>query len=341
MYKLYPFIVFLFIVHNCLSQKIIQEKLYDNIPNSRNILNNENDFGDHIFITDADDKIILKKKPLHRLLSGRGQICIDSKDGGFIFIKFINEWHEHLEQNFYVQKFNENFEKEWIKEIPKSHIYSKLEDGVSYKNGSYTLLFNRSGRSLEVFHFDATGDILWNTTIKNKLITINSLLATKDDEILLVGQKKIPCTDCCLEYEYLVIKMDCMGNTLWTKTYSGPGSSRANCSIETNEGDFIIGGSTYSTEGEYKYMHNPLENAGSKEIGIFKIDKDGKLIWNKYYGGNGTDLCNSLLLTNDGRIVVLARTRSSSGDVFKNNGRSQFWVQKKFHHNKRFPGYLK
>jgi len=318
MNKLYPFIAFLFITLNCLSQKIIQEKLFEN-TNTKNV----NNFSDHIFI-DANYKIVLKKTLIHEY-GGRGQICIDLKDGGFLFIKFINEWNEeHLEQNFYVQKFNEYFEEEWTKEIPKSHIYSKLIDGVSFENGSYTLLFNRSGRSLEVFQFDVTGDILWNATIKDKLITINSILATKDDGILLIGQKRIPCTDCCLEYEYLIIKMDCMGNILWSKTYSGPGSSTANCGTETNEGNFIIGGSTYSTEGEYKYMHTG--NPGSKEIGIFKINKDGKLIWSKYYGGIGTELCKSLLLTNDGRIAVLALTESNSGDVFKNNGSYDAWV---------------
>lgn len=353
MIRLCLFIAFLLLAQNCLSQKIIQEKLYDSIPQIRSVLKKDNGYylilttsskrkkyekpvnrenrrelhsRFHIFTTNANDSITLQISSPYKK-NEFNQMLINSKDKGFILIKsIIDRSGEKDRKSLFAQKFNEFFEEEWIKEVPNTQIFPQLKDGISHENGNYTLLFSTLFKFQEIIHFDKHGNKLWNTTIEDTITSLSSILATKNDDFLLVGYKDTPCEECCFDYEYLAIKMDSRGKVLWSNSYKGPGSSRATVALETKQGNFIIGGATHSTEGEYKNIHNPMDSPGSVEVGILKIDKEGNLIWNKSYGGYNTDRCGDLLLTKDGRIIVLASTESNDGDVYKSNGGKDVWM---------------
>lgn len=54
-----------------------------------------------------------------------------------------------------------------------------------------------------------------------------------------------------------------------------------------------------------------------------------KVRWQKTYGGNAYDQCNSVCLTREGNYVMAGYTRSNDGDVSGNHGdQSDFWIIK-------------
>ena len=55
------------------------------------------------------------------------------------------------------------------------------------------------------------------------------------------------------------------------------------------------------------------------EINLEKKDKDGKVIWSKYYGGSGYEYAGSFIKSNDGGYLIIGTTSSygkGNNDVF-------------------------
>jgi len=82
------------------------------------------------------------------------------------------------------------------------------------------------------------------------------------------------------------------------KTYRGSSDDWANSVRQTENGGFIVVGGTRSL------------GAGSSDVYILKIDKNGDKLWEKFYGGSGNDIAYSIQQTNDGGYIVAGYTYS-------------------------------
>lgn len=354
MNKIYFLLIFLFVTQYCFSQKITWENSHDTLPNFKNVLTKKNGnyliLGNNYLSKKLDPPLITKhgttyyenlckyeilrldkKNNLTRKISTtfenneRGRILIDSKKDDFILIKSqrIRNGEKNITK-YFAQKFNKSFEEEWIKEISLGNSYRDLKEGVSHKNAEYTLLF--SGESEEIIHFDSEGNKVWSTSIEDSLINLKSILPTSTNEFILVGEKSIYSNGCFVHSDYFVLKLDQNGNQIWSNTYREQKESIAKKVVEMPNGDFVIGGYAYCNKDKYKHVDGVLDRSGSKEVGIFKIDNDGTLIWDKSYGGFGSDSFTDISLTKDGRIMILAFTYSRDGDIYKSNGSSDLWI---------------
>jgi len=345
-------ILFCFLITNHIfSQKIIWEYA-DTIPSFQHVLKKEN--GSYLmlgvksitkksttpikkgnsaryigtisdnYIFELNNKNELTKKCDILGKDERGLALLPSKDEGFILIKSQTNHEEgRYEVKYFLEKYNDSFKVDWTKEIPTP---GNLFNIHGHKNGAFTLAPYIITKNKEMCHFDSNGNEMWSSTI-DSLTRISSVLMTSQGNFMIFGQKEIPIDDCSSDGDYLVIKLDQSGKKVWSKTYRGPGESYAQKGVETSTGDFIVGGSTYSTEGYYQYAGGvPFSGLGTKQLGILKIDKNGKLIWNKPYGVFGKEGFNNVLLTDDERIVILASTASRDGDVYKNNGANDVWL---------------
>lgn len=94
-------------------------------------------------------------------------------------------------------------------------------------------------------------------------------------------------------------------------------------SIElTNDGGFIVAGSTHSDDG------NVSGNHGMSDFWIVKLDSEGVLEWQKCLGGSGHDWAHSVQQTADGGYILAGSTESNDGDVTGNHGGQDFWIVK-------------
>ena len=62
-----------------------------------------------------------------------------------------------------------------------------------------------------------------------------------------------------------VVKIDKDGNEVWDKTYGGSEWDRADAVVSTSDGGYLLAGGTRS------------KGAGSRDMWVVKIDKDGNL----------------------------------------------------------------
>ncbi|MDZ7821590.1 MAG: PQQ-binding-like beta-propeller repeat protein [Candidatus Marinimicrobia bacterium] len=89
-----------------------------------------------------------------------------------------------------------------------------------------------------------------------------------------------------------------MADTLWTKTYGGTDIDAAYAIIQTLDGELAILAET----GSY--------GEGSYDIWFLKTNKNGDILWTELFGGEGFDVCASLVQANDDGYVILGYTNS-------------------------------
>jgi len=99
-----------------------------------------------------------------------------------------------------------------------------------------------------------------------------------------------------------LLKTKSSGDTLWTRTYGGPGDD-IGCSVQqTSDGGYIIAGST-SSFGD-----------GSGDVYLVKTNSSGDTLWTRTFGGKYVDKACSVQQTSDGGYVVAGTTSSFSAD---------------------------
>ncbi len=123
-------------------------------------------------------------------------------------------------------------------------------------------------------------------------------------------------------YDYWILKIDATGAIEWQKNYGGAGEDRAYDIHKTNDGGYVVGGSTYSTNIDV------TGNFGGSDYWVLKLDSDGELLWQNNYGGSGSEWAWSIDLTDDNGFVVCGRSNSSDGMVNDGKGNRDFWVVK-------------
>ncbi len=119
-----------------------------------------------------------------------------------------------------------------------------------------------------------------------------------------------------------VVNLDPSGNLQWQKCLGGSLSDWAESVIQTRDGGYLAGGSTYSNDG------NVSGNHGNSDGWIVKLDSLGNLQWQKCLGGSSSDWVNSVIQTTDGGYLVATVAYSNDGNVSGNHGQSDYWIVK-------------
>jgi hypothetical protein len=108
----------------------------------------------------------------------------------------------------------------------------------------------------------------------------------------------------------------------WQKSFGGTGDEYASSIIQTDDGGFMIAGSSNSNNGDVTGNH------GNYDYWLTKLNPTGNLLWQKSFGGTASDYATSILQTTDAGYVVAGITNSNNGDVTGNHGNSDGWILK-------------
>ncbi len=85
---------------------------------------------------------------------------------------------------------------------------------------------------------------------------------------------------------------------LWDSTFGGSGFDLGRSVQQTSDGGFIVLGDTQSY------------GAGGFDFWLIRTGSDGKELWNKTFGGSGTDRGYSVQQTSDGGFILAGETGS-------------------------------
>lgn len=119
-----------------------------------------------------------------------------------------------------------------------------------------------------------------------------------------------------------VVKLNNAGVIQWQKCLGGSVDDGAYSIQQTIDGGFVVGGYTWSNDGDASGNH------GNTDAWIVKLDDVGVLQWQSCLGGVDQDQAFSIQQTVDDGYVVGGYTWSNDGDVSGNHGNADAWIVK-------------
>ena len=97
-----------------------------------------------------------------------------------------------------------------------------------------------------------------------------------------------------------LMKIDSMGNKLWSRTYGGPNQDAGFSCAVMADGGFAIAGYTESF------------GAGSRDVYLIRTDANGDTLWTKTFGGNEDERGYSIQRTSDDGLIIAGALYGSS-----------------------------
>ena len=203
-------------------------------------------------------------------------------------------------------------EIEWAKSYGGSgseiaHKVLLTADGGYYVVGytssnSGDVAFNNGSMDYWIIKLNSTGDIIWENTYggSNYDYALSAVL-TPDDGCILVGKSQSNDGDATDNHgfdDYFAVRVDSDGNTIWKKSYGGSNFEQAKAIVATNDGNYVMYGYSYSTDGDKSTTY------GGADIWLVKINPDGDIIWEKSYGDAGENFGDAIVQSSTGDFIL-------------------------------------
>ena len=274
---------------------------------------------------------------------------INTSDGGFMVIGSSTSSDGLIqnkigpESDIIVMKFDSDKSIDWVKNYGGSKDdrgQSVVEvSGIGYALLGYSMSNDGDASNNEGFHdnwvilIDSNGSIIWEKSYGFSWHDhAYNIIKTKDGNLFFNGfldvtaSRGLGSTEKVEESvkhgvgEFWCHKIDLEGNILWRKYFGGTNNDRSYDSIETAEGDFILVGSSESSDND---ISSPK---GSYDIWVIKLTSNGDFLWERSYGGSKYETANSIIQSSDNKIHILGSTLSNDKDISFQMGSSDFWL---------------
>ncbi|RFN59558.1 T9SS type A sorting domain-containing protein [Marixanthomonas ophiurae] len=174
-------------------------------------------------------------------------------------------------------------------------------------------------------------NIIWQRTIGGANEDKDPVLLKIQDGLLVGGTSQSDISGEKTENsrggkDFWILKLNNTGDIIWQRTIGGSGDDNLTSLSKTNDGGYLIGGSSNSPISGEK-----TENSkGGSDYWIIKLDESGSILWQKTIGGTENDTSRTLKQTDDGGYIVYGSSYSGiSGDrTVSNNGDPDLWILK-------------
>lgn len=168
------------------------------------------------------------------------------------------------------------------------------------KNEKREGIFDGANDENWVIKIDKTGNIQWQKVFGGKGYDHpNSIQETTDKGFIIVGSANDSIITSASNFNFSIIKLNETGEIQWQKSLGGSNDDYANCVQQTQDGGYIIGGTTQSIDGDVINT-----SGGGKDFWIVKLNSNGDIIWQKAFGETAKDELYSLQQTKDGGYIM-------------------------------------
>jgi hypothetical protein len=180
----------------------------------------------------------------------------------------------------------------WLKTFEglRGHSIQETED-----DGYIVVGCTRSGDAW-LMKTDLTGNKIWDNTFGGSDYDLgNSVQQTRDGGFIVVGSTESYGAG---RYDIWLIKTDSKGYKEWDKTFGGSKYDQGHSVKQTEDGGFIVVGSTESY------------GSGDWDVWLIKTDPLGNKEWDKTFGGLDSDEGHSIQVSKDGSFIIVGSTNS-------------------------------
>ncbi len=264
------------------------------------------------------------------------------KEGGYIIagssnsssfgdvVDHIGPFYSWYTHDYWIVKITEQGSIVWAKSYGGSadDVARSIEQTA---DGGYIIAGSTSSNDIDVtMHYgadstydcwilklDSSGKIQWKKTFGGSLDDeAIDIKQTKDKGYIFAGCSISNDSDVSghhnvskPNYDIWVVKLDSMGSLIWQKCYGGSSYEIPQSILLTSDSGFVILGYTFSTDGDVsKYYKN-------SDVWIIKIGNDGKLKWDKTFGGSQYEYATTIINTHDMGYLFVGSTGSTDFDL--------------------------
>ena len=276
----------------------------------------------------------------------RGSSIIETSDGGYALLGYSDSTDGDVSSNngnrdFWLVKITASGVLTW----QKSFGYEGLDEGVSVietsdnhlmlsgvldvtasgGEGNQGRLYNRhAGGDYWSIKITPTGDIVWSRFYGGTFTdSPTGIKETFNDGFISVGgsdSNDVDISNNKGSYDFWIVKSNLNGDIVWEKSFGGSEIDEARDIISDGNGNHIVVGDTRSNDQDVAF------NNGAADLWAIKISNSGELLWNTSIGGSNFDVARSISTTFNNEFIIAGSSRSSNGDVSKNQGQNDAWV---------------
>ena len=239
-------------------------------------------------------------------------------------------------EDYWIVKLNDIGTIEWQKslggtasEIPQSILQTTdggyIVAGFSRSNDG-DVSGNHGSADCWVVKLTSIGTIEWQKSLGGSgYESAISIQQTNDGGYILAGYSNSNDGDVSGNHgndDFWVAKLSVMGTLEWQKSLGGSSYDYGYFIEQTNDGGYILSGTSLSNDGDVSGNHN------SQDCWVVKLSSIGAIEWQKSLGGSSADSGGPIQQTNDGGYILAGMSSSNDGDVSGNHGGLDYWIVK-------------
>ncbi|MCG2793186.1 MAG: T9SS type A sorting domain-containing protein [Weeksellaceae bacterium] len=137
-------------------------------------------------------------------------------------------------------------------------------------------------------------------TIDRQILLCGSSINTKTQQLSTDNQHQNN------GYDYHILKLDQQGQKVWEKYFSGNQHDYLSSTVATQEGGFLLAGTSYSSLA----IDKKEKSNGSSDMWVIKVDENGEEEWQKTVGTRYSEEARSVTQTLDKGFVVVGSTNN-------------------------------
>ncbi len=190
---------------------------------------------------------------------------------------------------------------------------------------------NNGKQDFWIVKMDSSKNIVFDHTFGSDTTEMfSTLLETSDGGFLLAGSSSGGRNGDKSEnskggFDFWIVKISQNGTFQWDKTIGGSKDDFLNSAVLTNDGGYLLGGSSISSASGDKSDNS----FGNEDYWLVKVNGSGTVVWDQTFGGDTTDILQNIVLENNEIFIGGSSISDSSGvKTTDSYGGFDFWIIK-------------
>ncbi|RXM41087.1 secretion protein [Chryseobacterium sp. CH21] len=158
-------------------------------------------------------------------------------------------------------------------------------------------------------------EVVWQKDIKSSTQDfLSQVTTTIDQQYLITGssiQSNKQQTSASKQnngYDFHLVKLNQQGEEVWEKYFSGQNHDYLSATITTQDGGFLLAGTSYSGKG----LDKKEDAKGGSDIWLIRINEFGDELWQKTLGSSSDEEARAVIQTTDLGFFVAGNIQNSS-----------------------------
>ncbi|BFO66515.1 T9SS type A sorting domain-containing protein [Chryseobacterium sp. KCF3-3] len=168
-------------------------------------------------------------------------------------------------------------------------------------------------------------EVVWQKDIQSSTQDFLSQVTTTIDQQYLITGSSIQSNKQQVSgskqnngYDFHLVKLNQQGQEVWEKYFSGQNHDYLSATVTTQDGGFLLAGTSYSGKG----LDKKDDSKGGSDIWLIRINEFGDELWQKTLGNSSDEEARAVIQTTDLGFFVAGNVQNSA----KGYGSKDVWI---------------